>query len=308
MKIAYIFPGQGSQALDMGMEFINNFELGKELIQQANDRLDFNIENVLQSKELLSQTEFAQPAILFVSSLINQVFTSRIDTKAEFALGHSLGEFSALVSAGALDVIDAMDLVHNRGIFMKECCDGLDAGMMVILGLSDEVVEDFTSKCQDQDLEIYPANYNMDGQIVLAGKKKDLLDSQNELRELGAKKTIILDMSVASHCPLLKKAGNNLEPLLEKYIKDNFNMPIISNVSKEAYSTKKEAVRLLKKQLTKPVKYKQSISKFDDVDLFVEFGNSEVLAKLNKKITKVKTITIKSVESLENTISLINAS
>ena len=308
MKIAYIFPGQGSQAVDMGMDFINNFDLGKELVAQANDKLDFKIEDVLKSKELLSKTKFAQPAILFVSSLINQVFTSRINTNAEFALGHSLGEFSALVSAGALDTIDAMDLVYNRGKFMQKCCDGLDAGMMVVLGLNDEVVEDFTQKCKSKGLEIYPANYNMDGQIVLAGKKEDLLSSQNELKNLGAKRTILLDMSVASHCPLLKGVGDSLEPLLDTYIKDNFDMPIISNVTKEAYSSKKEAIKLLKKQLTKPVKYKQSISKFDDVDLFVEFGNSEVLSRMNKKITKVKTITIKSSESLENTISLINAS
>ena len=306
MKIAYIFPGQGSQAVDMGMDFINNFELGKKLLKKANDRLDFKIEDVLKSKELLSKTKFAQPAILFVSSLINQVFTSRINTKAEFALGHSLGEFSALVSAGALDVIDGMDLVYNRGKFMQKCCDGIDAGMMVVLGLSDEIVENFVK--ENKDLEIYPANYNMDGQIVLAGKKEDLSTSQDELKKLGAKRTILLDMSVASHCPLLKGVGDSLEPFLDKYIKDDFDMPIISNVTKEAYSSKEDAIKLLKKQLTKPVKYKQSISKFDEIDLFVEFGNSEVLSKMNKKITKVKTITIKSVESLENTISLINAS
>lgn len=306
MKIAYIFPGQGSQAVDMGMDFINNFELGKKLLKKANDRLDFKIEDVLKSKELLSKTKFAQPAILFVSSLINQVFTSRINTKAEFALGHSLGEFSALVSAGALDVIDGMDLVYNRGKFMQKCCDGIDAGMMVVLGLSDEIVENFVK--ENKDLEIYPANYNMDGQIVLAGKKEDLSTSQDGLKKLGAKRTILLDMSVASHCPLLKGVGDSLEPFLDKYIKDDFDMPIISNVTKEAYSSKEDAIKLLKKQLTKPVKYKQSISKFDEIDLFVEFGNSEVLSKMNKKITKVKTITIKSVESLENTISLINAS
>ena len=184
MKIAYVFPGQGSQAVDMGIEFINNFDLGKELVKQANDRLDFNIEDVLTSEELLSQTKFAQPAILFVSSLFNQVFTSRIDTKAEFALGHSLGEFSALVSAGALDVIDAMDLVHNRGKFMQESCEGLDAGMMVVLGLSDDIVEDFAKEKREKGLEIYPANYNMDGQIVLAGKKEDLSNSQDELKKI----------------------------------------------------------------------------------------------------------------------------
>ena len=308
MKIAYIFPGQGSQAVDMGMEFINNFDLAQELLKEANDKLDFNIEDVLKSKELLSQTQFAQPAILFVSSLFNKVFTSRIDKKAEFALGHSLGEFSALVSSGALDIVDAMDLVYNRGKIMQECCDGLDAGMMVVLGLNDEIVEDFTREQRDNNIKIYPANYNMDGQIVLAGTKKDLENSQSDLKKLGAKRTILLDMSVSSHCPILKPVGNKLEPLLKKYIKDDFNIPVISNVSEEAYSSKEEAIELLKKQLTKPVKYKQSIAKFNNVDLFVEFGNSEVLSRMNKKITKIKTITIKSIESLENTISLINAS
>ncbi len=308
MKIAYIFPGQGSQAVDMGMEFINNFDLAKELVAKANDKLDFKIEDVLKSQELLSQTQFAQPAILFVSSLFNQIFTSRIDKKAEFALGHSLGEFSALVSAGALDTIDAMDLVYNRGKFMQEACDGLNAGMMVVLGLSDDIVENFAEKQRGEGLKIYPANYNMDGQIVLAGSKEDLSKSQDGLKDLGAKRCILLDMSVASHCPILKPVGSKLEPLLDKYIKDDFQMPIISNVSKEAYSTKKDAVKLLKKQLTKPVKYKQSISNFDNVDLFIEFGNSEVLSRMNKKITKIKTITIKSIESLENTVSLINAS
>ena len=305
MKIAYIFPGQGSQAVSMGMEFIENFDLAKDLIKQADDRLDFKILDVLNSKEMLSQSKFTQVAILFVSSLIHKVFEEKTNIKAELSLGHSLGEFSACVASGAIDVIDAMDLVYNRGKFMQEACDGINAGMMVVLGLDDKTLEDFVENKQNLGLSIYPANYNMDGQLVLAGKKADLESISDELKSIGAKRVMLLDMSVASHCPFLEPASVKLEPLLKKYIKDSFAMPIISNVSEKAYDDKETAIMLLKKQLVSPVRYKQSISSIKNIDLFIEFGNSEVLGRMNKKITEIKTLSIKSIDTLNTTIEFI---
>jgi len=305
MKIAYIFPGQGSQSVGMGSEFIENFDLAKEYISLANDKLPFKIQDILLDEDKLSQSKFAQPSILFVSSLINAIFKEKINIKPEFALGHSLGEFSANVSANSIDIISAMNLVYNRGEFMQECCDGLDAGMMVVLGLSDEIIEEFIIKKREEKYLMWCANYNLDGQIVLAGKKNDLNNSIEEIKKLGAKRTILLDMSVASHCPLLEPASEKLEVLLNNEIKDSFDYPIIANVNAKQYNNKKDAIVALKEQLIKPVLYKQSISKFDNIDYFIEFGNSKVLSGMNRKITKTKTLTVNSIDSLNKAIDIL---
>ena len=306
-KIAFIFPGQGSQTIGMGKDFFENSDIAKDMVSKASTRLGIDFEKLLfEENENIGKTQFTQPAILLVSSIANAIFKEKCNIAPEFVLGHSLGEFSALVSAGAIDYLDAIELVYKRGLFMTEACSGGGAGMMALVGIDDATVEKVCLEQRELGKKVWPANYNMDGQLVLAGIKADLESLVDVFKEAGAKRAIVLDMSVASHCELLKSAVENLYPYLERFLKDEF-LPVISNVTTQAYSTKDEAIKLLSAQLTSPVKYKQSIKACEDkVDLFIEFGNGIVLKGLNKKITDKPTLNISDMKTLESVIGELN--
>ena len=306
-KIAFIFPGQGSQTIGMGKDFFENSDIAKDMISKASARLGIDFEKLLfEENENIGKTEFTQPAILLVSSIANAIFKEKCNIAPSFVLGHSLGEFSALVSAGAIDYLDAIELVHKRGLFMTDACSGGGAGMMALVGIDDATVEKVCLEQRELGKQVWPANYNMDGQLVLAGIKADLESLVDVFKAAGAKRAIVLDMSVASHCELLQSAVENLYPYLERFLKDEF-LPVISNVTTLAYSTKDEAIKLLSAQLTSPVKYKQSIKACEDkVDLFIEFGNGIVLKGLNKKITAKPTLNVSDMKTLEMVIGELN--
>ncbi|MBU3015737.1 ACP S-malonyltransferase [Poseidonibacter lekithochrous] len=306
-KVAFIFPGQGSQAVGMGKDFFENSDIAKEMISKASERLGINFEELLFTEnDRLGKTEFTQPAILLVSSIANAIFKDKYDIQPEFVLGHSLGEFSALVAAGALDYLDAVELVHKRGLFMLDACSNGGAGMMALVGMDDKAVENICEEQRAAGKQVWPANYNMDGQLVLAGIKADLESLVDTFKEAGAKRAIVLDMSVASHCELLTASVENLKPYLEEYLKDEFSS-VISNVTTQSYTMKDEAIELLSSQLTSPVKYKQSILANTNVDAFIEFGNGAVLKGLNRKICKsIPTLNVSDFASLEKTIEALN--
>ncbi len=302
-KLAMIFAGQGSQAVGMGKDFYENSKLAREMFEKAGDRIgvDFK-ELIFEENDKLGQTAYTQPAILLVQMIAYKLFKAECpDVKATYFLGHSLGEFSALCAAGAIDYVDAVELVHNRGKLMQEACEGKDAGMMAIVGLDDASVEKICADVQTQGKQVWPANYNQDGQLVVAGNRADLASLEQTFKDAGAKRAILLDMSVASHCAILESAVAPLAELMEKYITDNFEAPVISNVTTKPYSTKAEAIQLLKEQLTSPVKYKQSILAIaPEVDMAIEFGNGVVLKGLNRRIAKeLKTLNISDTASLE---------
>jgi [acyl-carrier-protein] S-malonyltransferase len=307
-KIAFIFPGQGSQTVGMGKDFFDNSDIAKEMIDNASKRIDVDFKKLLfEANDDLEKTQFTQPAILLVSAIATKLLQEKIDIKPEFLLGHSLGEFSALVASGALDYVDAVELVHKRGAFMNDACKGADAGMMAIIGLDDEVVEKLCEDARNKGKSVWPANYNSKGQVVLAGKKADLEELVSVFKEAGAKRALVLNMSVASHCPMLKVAVENLDPYLDEFVNGEFNAPIISNVTADKYDTKEEAIRVLKQQLTSPVLYKQSISKYaEEVDLIIELGNGKVLQGLNKRGINTPTISVNDMASLEKAIEQIN--
>ncbi len=287
----------------MGKDFYENSEIAREMFSKAGERIgvDFK-ELIFEENEKLGQTAYTQPAILLVQMVAYRLFKDSCpDIKAELFLGHSLGEFSALCASGAIDYVDAVELVHNRGKLMQEACEGRDAGMMVLVGLDDATVESVCENAQADGKKVWPANYNQDGQLVVAGVRADLASLEQTFKDAGAKRALLLDMSVASHCELLAPAQEPLAKLMHGMISDNFEAPIVSNVTTEKYSTKNDAVSLLKDQLVKPVKYKQSIlAVAPELDMAIEFGNGIVLKGLNRRIAKdLKTLNISDMASLD---------
>ncbi|WP_149713931.1 ACP S-malonyltransferase [Campylobacter concisus] len=304
-KFAFIFAGQGSQSVGMGKDFYENFPSAKLLLNDACNDTGIDFEELLFTQnDKLDKTEFTQPAIVLNSLMSYLAFSERIKAKPEFSLGHSLGEFTALAVSGAFSFVEAIRLVNLRGKFMQEACIGKDAGMMVVLGLSDEVVEGICKEAQDEGLQIYAANYNCDGQIVVAGVRADLAKYEAKFKEAGAKRAMLLNMSVASHCPILEPASVKLANELEGVLAANF-APVVSNVNAKIYTDKNEALVLLKEQLTHPVRYKQSINNYEnEVDCFIELG-AATLKGINKKITERPTYSVTDMASLEEVVKIL---
>lgn len=306
-KIASIFPGQGSQSFGMGKDFYDSSTQAREMVEAASDRVGFDFKALMfEENDRLEKTEFTQPAILLVSAIAHRLFVNEMHIKPIFALGHSLGEFSALESVGALDYLDGVALVHQRGQLMQAACEGVDVGMMALIGLDDEKVESLTASARDEGKQVWAANYNSDGQIVAAGAKADLSAMTDVFKEAGAKRAILLNMSIASHCPLLESAAAPLKTSLETYLKDEFSAPVISNVTAQKYSSKAEAIDLLAQQLTMPVKYKQSIKAYEDeIELHIEFGGG-VLKGLNRRGVKNPTISVTDMQTLESAFTALS--
>lgn len=304
MKYAFIFPGQGSQAIGMGKDFYENYALAKELFDNASDILKIDMKSLLfEENDNINQTKFTQSAILLVSYIAYKLFNEQNKAKPIFALGHSLGEISANLVSNAMSFESAINLVYKRGELMQRACENVDAGMAVVIGIDDKSLQDFCKENQN----IWCANYNSDGQSVLAGSKEALLKAEENIKKIGAKRFLILPMSVASHCPLLSSILEDFREILDKSLIDNFDFEIISNATVETYSSKAKAIDLLTRQLVEPVFYKQSIlNNQDRIDCFIEFGYGSVLKGLNKRISSKPTYSIGDIQSLESTLNELN--
>ncbi|MCK4874268.1 MAG: ACP S-malonyltransferase, partial [Sulfurimonas sp.] len=282
--------------------FYDNSDVAREMFEEAGKRIGVDFKSLIfEENEKLGQTAYTQPAILLVQMVAYRLFKDACpDIKAELFLGHSLGEFSALCASGAIDYIDAVELVHRRGQLMQDACSDIEAGMMAIVGLDDASVEKICADAGGEGKKVWPANYNQDGQLVVAGMKADLSSLEQTFKDAGAKRALLLNMSVASHCELLAPAQLPLESLMDSMVSESFEAPVVSNVTTVPYNTKDEAVSLLKDQLVKPVKYKQSILAIaGDVDMAIEFGNGVTLKGLNRRIVKeMTTMNISDMDSL----------
>lgn len=301
MSLAVIFPGQGSQSVGMGKDLFDNSAQVRELFEQASEILKEDMQQLcFEENAKLNLTQYTQPAILLVSYSVFALAKEALQQKGiAFGLGHSLGEFSALCASGALSFQKAIALVHQRGILMERACKAKTAAMMVVLGLDDDVLEEFCQKKRNLGLQVWCANYNADGQVVLGGVKEDLQGLEVELKGLGAKRALMLSISIASHCPILEGMCEDFKALLQDALGESFAFSVVSNVSARPYNTKESALELLANQLVKPVLYKQSIKEnAAAIDGFVECGGN-VLKGLNKRLSPKETLSLQTYAEIQ---------
>lgn len=282
MKHAYVFPGQGAQFSGMGKEIYENNTKAKELFDKANEILGFKITDIMfnGSDEELKQTNVTQPAVFLHSVILAKVMNIAPDAVA----GHSLGEFSALVAAGAISFEDGLRLVAKRAAAMQRCCENNPGGMAAILGLDDAKVEDI---CTQSDGVVVAANYNCPGQLVISGADEAINNACSALKEAGARRALRLPVGGAFHSPLMEDARAELEQAIAD---TNFNTPacpIYQNVDAAPHTNPEEIKANLIAQLTAPVRWTQSVKTMiaDGVTEFTELGPGTVLQGLIKKVS-----------------------
>jgi [acyl-carrier-protein] S-malonyltransferase len=282
---AYIFPGQGAQFTGMGKDLYEQSEQARELFEQANAILGFRITDVMfeGTEEDLKQTNVTQPAIFLHSVILAKVLGD--DFKPEMVAGHSLGEFSALVSAGALSFEDGLRLVAARANAMQKACELQPSTMAAILGLDDFTVEDI---CQQLTDVVVPANYNCPGQLVISGTIAGVDAACEKMTAAGAKRALKLNVGGAFHSPLMESARVELQDAI---LQTNFNTPVCpvyQNIDAKPYRDVEQIKQNLIAQLTGPVRWTQTVMHMleDGATSFTEVGPGKVLQGLVKKVNK----------------------
>ncbi len=282
---AYIFPGQGAQFSGMGLDLYENAPKAQELFEKANEILGFNITDIMfeGTAEQLKETKVTQPAIFLHSVILAKTLGE--DFKPEMVAGHSLGEFSALVAAGALTFEDGLKLVSQRAIAMQKACEAAPSTMAAVLGLDDDIVEKI---CGTTNGVVVPANYNCPGQLVISGEIEAINKACEAMKEEGARRALVLPVGGAFHSPMMEPAREELAAAIENTTFSKPNCPIYQNVTATAITDEKEIKANLISQLTAPVRWTQSVQQMiaDGATLFTEVGPGKVLQGLVKKINR----------------------
>ncbi|MCD9189412.1 MAG: ACP S-malonyltransferase [Pyrinomonadaceae bacterium] len=305
-KLAYIFPGQGSQAVGMGKDLYDNFAVSREVFEEANDALGFSLSEMCfnGTAEDLALTANTQPAILTTSIAAFRAMKAEGFPLPDFVAGHSLGEYSALVAAGAMNFSDAVKTVRKRGTYMQEAVPVGVGAMAAILGLPLETIEVACDEAAEGEV-CSPANINSPAQIVIAGSA-DAVDRAIEiLKERGAKRAIKLNVSAPFHCDLMFPAQERLAKDLAEIEFKNLQFPIIENVTAEANSNGERVRMALTDQVSSPVRWAQSVENLivQEVTTFVEVGSGKVLSGLVRQINRdVRCLNVENSESLRNTL------
>lgn len=305
MRIAYIFPGQGSQAIGMGKDLFDNFAAAREVFAAADDALGFPLSEMCfsGSEDDLQLTANTQPAILTTSVAAFRAMKGEGFADPDFAAGHSLGEYSALVAAGVLDFADAVRTVRKRGTYMQEAVPVGVGAMAAILGADVDTVETACAEAADGQV-CSPANINSPSQIVIAGDA-DAVDRACELlKERGAKRAIKLNVSAPFHCTLMEPAAEKLGVDLDNLEYREFRFPIVTNLDAELNEDPGGVNNDLWRQVWSPVKWLQSVRKLRSlgVETFVEIGPGKVLSGLVRQIDRdVRCLNVDNAESLRNT-------
>jgi [acyl-carrier-protein] S-malonyltransferase len=307
-KLAFLFPGQGSQYCGMGRDLTEAFAESRQVFDQANAALGFSMSDMCYTASLeeLKQTENTQPAILTVSVAAYRALEKR-GVKPDFVAGHSLGEYSALVAAGGLDFSAAVKLVRARGRYMQEAVPAGEGAMAAILGLPPAEVLEICKKAADNEV-VSPANLNSPEQTVISGNAAAVKRAVEIASQSGAKRAVILPVSAPFHCALMAPAQKRLEHDLRAANFTALKIPLITNVDAEAITTGDEAREALIRQVTSPVRWLDSVHEMIEsgVTIFVEVGPGKVLSGLMRQIDRsVRSLNVEDAASLQATIDKI---
>ncbi|QKY69001.1 ACP S-malonyltransferase [Lentibacillus sp. CBA3610] len=305
-RVAFLFPGQGSQAVGMGKDFYDQYADVKELFHQADQLLGKELTKLMFEgpKEELTETENAQPALLLSGIAVGKLLQKE-NIQPVMTAGHSLGEYSALVASGAMSFEEALPLVATRGRLMEEAFPKGRGSMAAVLGMSQAEIEQTLNQLDDDEV-VDLANLNCPGQIVISGSKEGIDRAAERLKENGAKRVMPLNVSGPFHSRLMRPANEQFTKELDGVSFRNAEIPVYANVTAEPVTDKNNVKDLLIRQLYSPVRFEESIRNMlnEDIDAFVELGTGKVLSGLVRKIDrKAKTFVVQDPDSFNTFLS-----
>ena len=309
MKYSIVFPGQGSQSLGMLSDLNQNFSVVRETFQEASDAVSVDLWKIMnEDQEALNLTENTQPIMLAAGFATYKILSEEISLSPSSMAGHSLGEYTALVASNSLNFFDAIRLVRKRGKLMQSAVPKGSGSMAAILGLDDRVILEECNKASQKGI-VEAVNFNSPGQVVIAGEKEAVAYACDLLKEAGAKRALVLPVSVPSHCSLMKDAANEFKHSVDNIEWRTNDLTVIHNVDADYSKTVEEIKSKLVEQLYKPVLWTSSVIKMKEsgVEKLIESGPGKVLAGLTRRIDKsLSASAIIDVNSLKSTIEEIS--
>jgi [acyl-carrier-protein] S-malonyltransferase len=311
INYAITFPGQGSQSIGMLKELAAAFPLVKQTFEEAADALSFDLWKLVQegAESDLNRTDNTQPAMLTAGMAVARVWKNHYNQQPTLLAGHSLGEYTALCFAGVFSFADAVKLVATRGKFMQAAVSEGEGAMAAILGLEDALVVEACKKSQQNQI-VTPANYNGIGQVVIAGHKNAVERAISEAKQLGAKRGVLLPVSVPAHCALMKPAAEKLAIVLNEIKMVSPNVPVVHNVDVSTKTDPEEIKKALIAQLSDSVRWTETVQYLakQEIELVLELGPGKVLTGINKRVDKnLNTLPVFDPQTLEQALKALGA-